>query len=305
MTIKENSNLIYIYDTTKQSTTQLEIKNLKNKFFWNSRVCQVGHKLYITGGHDDSSNGVKNCYFFDYFQNLENFEISEIKNMLYPHWGHLTIYHPENYIFVISGSYTKKCEFYNLNKKMWYSLPDISTWRMDPIGFVYNNQYLYIFSGWNNNNNIINKDPFVEKIERLKLFTKNSKWETLPISLKNMLKNNYLNFLKKTCMGILKLTENKILLLGGDTSDYLFTTKQSSSLASIDYNVNVKYHTSIIEVKINYLGNCEIEISQLNLSKPSCFTLNKEFICVGSKDNFNREVYGCFNHLHEFITLEI
>ncbi len=217
--------------------------------------------------------------------------------MLNPHWGHLVISHLPNFIFVISGSYTKKCEYYNLTKKSWSSLSEIGTWRMDPTGFIHNNQFLYVFGGWNNS---VKSNPFVEKIERIKLFSPmnqsmvltTNQWESI-----KLVSNSNSSLLKKTCMGILKINENKILLLGGDTSDYL---KESS----IDVmNAKVKYHKSIIEVKINYLGGCEIDLSSLSLPKPSCFTINKEF--TASVSDSAQENFGCYNHLHEFLVINI
>lgn len=312
MTIKENSNIVYLYNASENSTNQIEVtfpsgisdKN-KNSFFWNSRVCQLKNHLYITGGHDDYNNGVKNCFMFDSSSPSPKHYINEVKNMNWSHWGHCVIYVPPKFIFVISGSYTKKCEFYDLHKKAWSNISEINTWRMDSTPFLYNGVYLYIFGGWNNS--VKSKDPFVDKIERIKLFSPinenlvmtTNKWESVKISSNT-------NLIKKTCMGLIKTAENKILLLGGDTSDYLketFYDHNNTNLLPGLGATKIKYHKTMLEVKINYLGGCDIEqLKTSSLETPSCFTINKHFMSIGVGGDM--QLYGCFNHLHQFSVVE-
>lgn len=312
-TIKENSNQIVGFDTnafknggeirTFTNEVVFPETSKKNVFYWNSRIVQVKTQLYITGGHDDFNNTVKTCMIYESLNNC----LTEVKNMNSTHWGHSVIYVPPKFIFVISGSYTRKCEYYDIVKKVWTNISEINTWRMDPTSFIYNNLYLYIFGGWNNS--IKTKDPFVEKIERIKLFSPineslvmtTNKWEYIKLS-----NSSNLNHLKKTCMGLIRVNDNKLLLLGGDTSDYLKDTlfDNTNSVSPGLGASKIKYHTSVVEVKINYLGGCEIELlKNSSLEAPSCFTLIKNFTPLGSIYG-NMSVYGCFNHMKDFVVLE-
>jgi len=237
---------------------------------------------------------------YDYNQN----KIQELSPMLSPHWGHASIYLNPKTIFVISGSYCKKCESYDLNKKSWSNLSEINIWRMDATPFLFNSTRIYIFGGWNNS--IKRFDPFIDKIEKLKIDKDNSdiktknKWEFVNIisNIKSIL--NPRDCLKKICMGVVNLSDNRLLLLGGDTSSYLidnfYESDKLNSPTKEKENVSI-YHDSMIEIKINFLGDCElVKISKL--TRTCCFVSKKTFneIPNSGKGNLVESIFCNFCH---------
>ena len=139
---------MYVYNKSqgvvKKTLSFNEISEKIKCFFWNCRIVQIKNSLYVTGGHDSSNNSVKTVLY--YFDN----NLTELKNMNYSHWGHSLSYIHQNYIIVISGYFTKKCEYYDIRKTTWSNLSEINYWRMDSTIFLFDNKYVYVFGGWNN-----------------------------------------------------------------------------------------------------------------------------------------------------------
>ena len=292
MNILENSKFLTIFTNNLTSNYNKQNRTLQfpgqKKFNINASVIQVKNKLYITGGHTpESTNGLCTFLLYDYSSN----KLQDLPPMLSPHWGHCSLYLNPSTIFVISGSYNKKCESYDLSKKTWRTLPEIKIWRMDATAFLYNSSYIYVFGGWNNS--IKRFDPFIEKIERLKIDNTNpfesiltikNKWEFIDIESSNKQISNPRELLKKICMGIVNISDNRLLLLGGDTSSYLidnFYENEKLNSPKVEENESI-YHDTIIEIKIDYLGVCHVEkISKLK--KSCCFVSKKSFNEISNK----------------------
>jgi len=301
--IQENSNMLYIYNASQGVTKKkISFENLGEKiksFFWNSRTLQIKNSLYITGGHDTSNNEVRYVLYY-YDDNL-----TELKSMTYPRWGHGLSYIAQNYIIVVSGYFNKKCEYYDIKKKAWSNLNEINYWRMDCTLFFSNNQFIYVFGGWNNyykttaTNNSINN--YVDKIEKLRILNNGSsqilatnKWEILA----NIKQNLSFPQLKKCSMGIITLSLDRFYLIGGDTSDYNSDSFEDTTKAGIGAS-KVTLQNTILEIKINRIGGCEVEFQSHILENPTSFNLSKTFQKI---DTFE---YGCFSSNNRFCQIKI
>ena len=303
VSLKENSNILFSYNPKKKEKLNHEIifplDSKEKKFYWNCRLLQNDSDIFITGGHDENNNPSKKCYYLnsniiDSFDNLNKpINIIELKQMNFSSWGHSMILLENKFLFTISGYNKKKCEYLDIQSDKWKNLSELNIWRMDCNLFLYNNSYIYAFGGFNDNNKF-NK-PFVKKIEKLKIFNRGidvptnvNKWEFVNLFEE---KGEYNIYSLIPCMGMISLSDNKLLLFGGDTSDYSnfneeITTNRSNyqngHLAENNSSFNklnkVEYHNKIFLIKINILGNCEIEELSFKLYKPTCFTTAKQFI---------------------------
>jgi len=341
VSLKENTNLLISFNpSTKHNNTHevsFPIDSKESKFYWNCRLLQKGSDIFITGGHNDYNIPSKKCFYlntniFDYLSNnnystKKNINITELKLMNFSRWAHSLLLIEDKFLFSISGYNNKKCEYLDIQNNKWKNISEINIWRMDCNLFVFNNSYIYAFGGFNDNNKI--QKPFVKKIEKLKIFNKgigipsnSNKWEFVNVFYnKNEITNSNLSILIPS-MGIIILNENKLLLIGGDTSDYSNFYEENSNrvnnindvnenlednnLKYINYNstnntinrINkLEYHDKMYLVKINFLGNCEITEHNQKLKKPCCFTTSKNFIMI--QNNF----YG-FDHSLDIMVIK-
>jgi hypothetical protein len=324
ISLKENTNLFFVYNALLKEKCTYEVNfpldSKENKFSWNCRLIQKDNDIFITGGHNDNNIPSKKCLYLNlniinYFENnnytQNNINITELKQMNFSRWAHSLILVQDRFLFCISGYNNKKCEFLDIQNNKWKNISDLNIWRMDPNLFIFNNSYIYVFGGFNDNNKF--QKPFVKKIEKLKIFNKGvdfpsniNKWEFVNVFDDKGESN--VNFLIPS-MGIISLSDNKLLLVGGDTSDYSNFYEENSNRNNYNINENfgenhinsnysnsfnknknnLDYHDNIYIVRINYLGNCEISIHKQKLNKACCFTTAKNFInCL---DNFH-----CFDH---------
>lgn len=333
VSLKENTNLLFVYNTVSKLKFNIEVNfpldSKDTKFNWNCRLYQKESNIFITGGHNDNNIPSKKCLYlntniFDYLENnnynQNKINITELKPMNFSRWAHSLILVRGRFLFCISGYNNKKCEFLDTQNNKWKNISELNIWRMDPNLFIFNNSYLYVFGGFNDNNKF--QKPFVKKIEKLKLFTKGveipsniNKWEFVNIlDDKGEMNLNYLI----PSMGIISISENKLLLVGGDTSDYSNFYEENNSNRNYNYNLNgnidennydhgtkiinknnnkLQYHNDIYLVKINFLGNCEISHYNFKLNNPCCFTTSKSFI--------NQiDAFYCFDHSLELCEIK-
>ena len=82
----------------------------------------------------------------------------------------------ENYIFVIGGYKSNKCECFNLKTSKWESMPDLISKERQRAMLVIYDDYLYAFMGYTQTGIL----DSVERINITKLGT--SKWEKVSIS---------------------------------------------------------------------------------------------------------------------------
>ena len=146
-----------------------------NEFPEGGAFCNRGKYLYFTGGQEKFKGVGK--IFLRVFLQANDYKITMVKMppMIYSHWNHSMIAN-DNYIFVIGGYNSNKCEYFNLETLKWESLPDLnSEERQRPMLIIYKD-YLYAFMGHT-------QFSILDTIERINITKlKTSKWEKVSYS---------------------------------------------------------------------------------------------------------------------------
>ena len=166
-----------------ESTGKIEIefkrafgdKNIQlNEFTEGGAFCNYEKNLYFTGGKE-KQKGIGKIFLKVSFQNDSIIKLSKMPDMNYSHWNHSMISN-ENYIFVIGGYNSNKCECFNLKTLQWENMPNLnSDERQRPMLVIYKD-YLYAFMGYTQFN-------ILESIERINISKLGkSKWEKVSIS---------------------------------------------------------------------------------------------------------------------------
>ena len=139
--------------------------------------CNLGKFLYFAGGQE-TQKGIGKLFLRvsisknDFKANLV--KMPEMKNS---HWNHTMIAN-DNYVFVIGGNNSNKCECFNLKTSKWESMPNLnSEERQRPILEIYKDN-LYAFMGYTQYSIL----DSVERININKLGSSSIKWEKLSIS---------------------------------------------------------------------------------------------------------------------------
>ena len=146
-----------------------------NEFPEGGAFCNRGKYLYCTGGQE-KLKGIGKLFLRAFLQpNDYKIILVKMPPMIYTHWNHSMIAN-DNYIFVIGGYNSNKCECFNLETMKWEPLPDLnSEERQRPMLVIYKD-YLYAFMG-HTQFNILDT---IERINITKL--KSSKWEKVAFS---------------------------------------------------------------------------------------------------------------------------
>lgn len=164
--------------------------------------------LYLSGGkNNESSSGNELDTFYRLRRSEEkSFSIKNLPPMTEPRFSHTMVYIPKlNSICAISGSRLKSCEMFDINSQTWATLPLLIISREKASAIVVNDEYLYVFFGFDRT-----KSKFVTTVERLSLETL-SQWESVSIPGNQ-------NILKKQGMSCLTAPDGKLLLVGGVNS---------------------------------------------------------------------------------------
>ena len=117
-----------------------------NSFPQGGAFCNDEKYSYFSGGQEKPKGVGK--IFLRMNTNIENgkIEMTKMPSMLYSHYNHSMISN-DNYIFVIGGNYSNKCEAFNIRTSKWEAMPDLnSPERQRAILAIYDN-YLYAFMG--------------------------------------------------------------------------------------------------------------------------------------------------------------
>ena len=141
--------------------------------------CNFEKYLYVTGGQE-KLKGVSKL-FLRVTINIEKeskARMVKMPSMLFSHWNHSMISN-ENYIFVIGGFNSNKCEAFNLRTLKWEAMPDLnSPERQSPILTIHDD-YLYAFMGHTQYN-------ILDTVERINIKNLGSnKWENVIVSNPN------------------------------------------------------------------------------------------------------------------------
>ena len=117
-----------------------------NSFPQGGAFCNDEKYSYFSGGQEKPKGVGK--IFLRMNTNIENgkIEMTKMPSMLYSHYNHSMISN-DNYIFVIGGNNSNKCEAFNIRTSKWEAMPDLnSSERQRAILAIYDN-YLYAFMG--------------------------------------------------------------------------------------------------------------------------------------------------------------
>ena len=156
--------------------------------------------------------------------------------MLYSHWNHSMISN-ENYIFVIGGYNSNKCEAFNLRTLKWESLPDLNSPERQRTILAFYGNYLYAFMGYT-------QFGILDSVERININNLGkSKWEVVKIT------NNYNINIKFYGAGVYQLN-GMLYFIGG---------KKGFGEDENDYKINIccfKFDTNeFIERDTYFKGN--------------------------------------------------
>ena len=146
-----------------------------NEFPQNGAFCNYDKSLYFTGGQETQKGVGKIFLKVSISQNDSSVKLAKLPSMIYSHWNHSMISNG-NYIFVVGGYNSNKCEYFNLKTLKWEALPDLnSDERQRPMLVIYNN-YLYAFMGYTQFN-------ILDSIERININKlSSSRWEKVSFS---------------------------------------------------------------------------------------------------------------------------
>jgi hypothetical protein len=139
--------------------------------------CNLGKFLYFSGGQETQKGIGKLFLRVSISKNDFKANLAKMPEMKNSHWNHTMIAN-DNYVFVIGGNNSNKCECFNLKTSKWESMPNLnSEERQRPILEIYKDN-LYAFMGYTQYTIL----DSVERININKLGSSSIKWEKLSIS---------------------------------------------------------------------------------------------------------------------------
>ena len=138
--------------------------------------CNTKNYLYFTGGQETQKGTGK--IFLRIDLNVDGkVKMTKMPSMLYSHWNHTMIAN-DNYIFVIGGYNSNKCEAFNLRTLKWEEMPNLySNERQRTILTIHDN-YLYAFMGYS-------QLGILDSVERININIKDfgkKNWEVVTIT---------------------------------------------------------------------------------------------------------------------------
>ena len=151
-----------------------------NEFPQGGAFSNYGKYLYFTGGQE-KKKGIGKIFLRLFLNKTEydySIKLSKMPSMIYSHWNHSMIAE-DNYIFVVGGYNSNKCEYFNLKNMKWEAMPDLNSEERQRPMLVIHKGYLYAFMGHT-------QYSILDSIERINI-TKlgSSKWEKVSISNPN------------------------------------------------------------------------------------------------------------------------
>jgi hypothetical protein len=167
----ENTGKIEVDFSQAFSNTDIHL----NEFPSGGAYCNYNKILYFTGGQEKQSGLGK--IFLRISVQLSDYKVNLTKmpNMLYSHWNHSMIVN-DNYVFVVGGYNSNKCEYFNFKTLKWGGLPNLNSEERQRAMLIIYKDYLYAFMGYTQFGIL----DSVERINIAKLGT--SQWEKVSIS---------------------------------------------------------------------------------------------------------------------------
>ena len=213
-----------------------------NDFPQGGAFCNYGPFLYFTGGQEKQIGIGKLFLEISILKTHYKPEMIKLPCMKYTHWNHSMINY-DNYIYVIGGYNSNKCECFNMKTLKWELMPNLnSEERQRPVLTIYKD-YLYVFMGYTQYNIL----DSVEKINIKKSGVNN--WEKLSISNPD---NINLKFYET---GIYDNNE-KLYFLGGKIGKGNEEKDYKNEIYIFNFNKIAFYSTKIyFSEKMNFIEN--------------------------------------------------
>jgi hypothetical protein len=226
-----NTKTMFVYNCILNKIE--EIENAHFKFPGAHCFLNVLPWVYLCGGkYVDSGEETAKFSKIRRYQE-KKFEHVVLSDMISPRHNHTMIYfEKDNSIFAISGSKNKTCEKYLIKENKWGQLPDLNISRERCTAVVFNEEFLYVFFGFDRN---INK--YVNNIERLNLNSL-EEWELVtPKGNQNILKKQAMCIAEINIFKTELCSKSAILICGGvnalrnDTKEVLFYDFTENSIS--------------------------------------------------------------------------
>ena len=213
-----------------------EIKHFSN----NSAICNYRNFLYLSGGMGNSKIALNRVLQI----NLWNSEIKEINTLTIPRYHHSMILVPNDYLFIIGGWETNVVEVFNINANNQTEPCSITKENhCEPTLCLVNQNYLYIFCGYKNENNSL---VYSNCIEKSNLRLNERQWERVEFTLGKESTTKDLE-LDKRLFSVAYCDDQRILLLGGSKINF---KKQE--------NIGFYYNFNTDNIEIAYIS-CQQE----------------------------------------------
>ena len=138
--------------------------------------CNTKNYLYFTGGQETQKGTGK--IFLRIDLNVDGkVKMTKMPSMLYSHWNHTMIAN-DNYIFVIGGYNSNKCEAFNLRTLKWEEMPNLNSNERQRTILTIHDNYLYAFMGYS-------QFGILDSVERININIKEfgkKNWEVVTIT---------------------------------------------------------------------------------------------------------------------------
>ena len=245
---------IYIYNIKERRLESIKDfrkdSNLFKRFFQFSIYLNAKNNLYISGGKTKDEQISNSFYCYNYEQNM----LTVLPEMLNARCSHSMIYINNHIIndelFIIGGHGINTGERYSFRTQKWKLLPSLHTKERQVPTLLCVDDYLYTIFGFVNG-----KKNFYVLGEKINL-NNLEKWEMINVKC-NGIDEARLN---KFNVGLIKLSNNSFLLVGGE--------------------INTGGETDDV-FKLDFKGEDEIVISDTNLKLPCPASfIDKNFIAL-------------------------
>jgi hypothetical protein len=277
---KSNENfLLQIFDIEEEIlffySLNLKIKSLEgiSQIFYENTLILCGSNTYNDNTKNTNSFSSSFMYSIDIFSTplKLNFQV----NSCFPHYYPILSILRNEFVLVISGKGSTKCEYYSLTNKRWKDLPELPESRYGGSLICDNTLNIaYIFGGENEKTN---KNSFT--IFKLNI-NKCIKWDTIIIE-----ENSHL--LTKKFSGIIKIDNENILILGGKNNDDN-ETDEVVNINIIKRKIKVLNSNKKLNDKIKF-KNLRIGIEN-NKGKYYIFDDDKNDVVIRIDDKYINEI---------------
>ena len=211
-TDKNNENfLLQIFDIEEETlffySLNLKLKSLEgmSQIFYENTLILCGSNTYNENSKNSNSFSSSFMYSLDIFS--KPLKLKFQVNSCFSHYYPLLSILRNEFVLVISGKGSVKCEYYSLTNKRWKDLPDLPESRYGGSIICDNTlNVAYIFGGVNEKNNKNSLSVFKLNINKC------IKWDTIIIM-------DNCDLLAKKFSGVIKKDNENILILGGKNNE--------------------------------------------------------------------------------------